>query len=345
MMQYPIRPTVHDIAREAGVSLATVDRVLNARPGVREETIARVQAVVDRIGYVRDTFAANLARQRLYRFAFVLPEGPGQFVETLSEALTEAHASNVVDRVVLRIVHVPTHDPEAVVRMLSDLGDEGVDGVALMTPETPQVRDAVARLKADGLAVVAIASDLPSSMRDYFIGINNLAAGRTAGLLMGRFLRGPGEVLVVTNSMRSRDSLERRLGFDAVMWEDFPDQRILPSVESFDDPGRMAEIVREVMQARPMVRGIYSMGTGNTALLAALRASGRAGQVVVIGHELTPTTRSALQEGEMAAVIAQNTGHLVRSALRVLRALCDQRPIVEAQEQIRIDLIVRENLP
>ena len=67
------KPTVHDIAREAGVSLATVDRVLNARPGVREETIARVQAVVDRIGYVRDTFAANLARQRLYRFAFVLP--------------------------------------------------------------------------------------------------------------------------------------------------------------------------------------------------------------------------------------------------------------------------------
>ncbi|MEM6358054.1 MAG: LacI family DNA-binding transcriptional regulator, partial [Pseudomonadota bacterium] len=44
------KPTVHDIAKEAGVSLATVDRVLNARPGVRENTIARVQAAVDRLG-------------------------------------------------------------------------------------------------------------------------------------------------------------------------------------------------------------------------------------------------------------------------------------------------------
>ncbi|MEL6316609.1 MAG: LacI family DNA-binding transcriptional regulator, partial [Pseudomonadota bacterium] len=35
------RPTVHDIARVAGVSLATVDRVLNERPGVREKTIVK----------------------------------------------------------------------------------------------------------------------------------------------------------------------------------------------------------------------------------------------------------------------------------------------------------------
>ena len=338
------KPTVHDIAREAGVSLATVDRVLNARPGVREETIARVQAVVDRIGYVRDTYAANLARQRLYRFAFVLPEGPGQFVETLAEALHEAHASNVVDRVVLKVVRVPTQDPDAVVRVLADLAAAGMDGVALMAPETPQVRDAVAHLKSEGLAVVAIASDLPSSMRDYFTGINNLAAGRTAGLLMGRFLRDPGEVLVVTNSMRSRDSLERRLGFDAVMAEEFSEHCILPSVESFDDPVRMGLVVREVMARRPAIRGVYSMGTGNTALLGALRARGHAGDLVVIGHELTPTTRAALRSGEMSAVIAQNVGHLVRSALRVMRALCDQRPIIEAQEQIRIDLIVRENV-
>jgi LacI family transcriptional regulator len=102
--------------------------------------------------------------------------------------------------------------------------------------------------------------------------------------------------------------------------------------------------VREVMARRPAIRGVYSMGTGNTALLGALRASARPGDLVVIGHELTPTTRAALRSGEMSAVIAQNVGHLVRSALRIMRALCDQRPIFEAQEQIRIDLILRENI-
>ena len=339
------RPTVHDIAKEAGVSLATVDRVLNARSGVREATIARVQDAVARLGYVRDTSAANLARQREYRIAVVLPEGPSQFADTLTAALSEAGASPLGERMQLRILTVPTHDPHAITRRLRTLDTAGLDGIALMVPETPQVRDAVARLCDAGLAVVALASDLPNSRRDYFVGINSLAAGRTAGALMRRFVGGTGEILVATHSMRSRDSLERRLGFDMAMAQEHPRLRVLPSVESFDDPARMESVIARVIAARPHLAGIYAMGSGTRALLAALRRAPGRHRPVVIAHELTPTTRQALIDGEIAAVIAQNVGHLVRSALRVLRSLCDGMAIFEAQERVRIEIVLRENLP
>ena len=68
------KPTVNDIARVAGVSLATVDRVLNRRPGVRAVTVQKVHKAIDERGYVRDTAAANLARKRVYNFLFVLRE-------------------------------------------------------------------------------------------------------------------------------------------------------------------------------------------------------------------------------------------------------------------------------
>jgi LacI family transcriptional regulator len=339
------RPTVHDIAKEAGVSLATVDRVLNARPGVREKTIAKVQEAVARLGYVRDTYAANLARQRQYRLAFILPDGPSQFAQSLKAALQEAYAAQIADRTLLKTIRVPMEDPHAIVRTLQALNEAHLDGIALMVPETPQVRDAVARLKDAGVAVVTLVSDLPNSRRDFFIGINSVAAGRTAGSLMGRFVRGEGEILVVTNSMRARDSVERRLGFDEVMARDFPELTVLPSVEAHDDPARMERILGEVLARRTRLRGVYSMGSGNTTLLAALRASGRAGELVVIAHELTPATRAALIDGEIDAVIAQNVGHLVRSSLRVLRNLCDDLPIYEAQERLRIEVVLRENLP
>ncbi|WP_325166439.1 LacI family DNA-binding transcriptional regulator [Thermohalobaculum xanthum] len=339
------RPTVHDIAREAGVSLATVDRVLNARPGVREKTIAKVHAAVERLGYVRDTYAANLARQRQYRFVFILPEGPSQFAQTIKSALQEAYASHIADRTLLKVVRVPQQDPHAIVAALQSLNVDRLDGIALMVPETPQVRDAVSRLKDAGLAVVTLVSDLPNSRRDYFIGVNSVAAGRTAALLMGRFVRSGGEILVVTNSMRSRDSLERRLGFDDVMSRDFSDLVVLPSIEAYDDPARMERVITEVASGRERLVGIYSMGSGNSTLLAALRRSGRLGELIVIAHELTPTTRQALLENEIAAVIAQNVGHLVRSALRVLRNICDDLPIFEAQERVRIEIVLRENLP
>lgn len=338
------KPTVHDIAKEAGVSLATVDRVLNARAGVRDKTIAKVQAAVARLGYVRDTYAANLAKKRQYRFAFVLPEGPSQFVDTLSAAIEEAYASQVADRTLIEIIRVPLLDPHVIVRNLLSLQTDRLDGVALMVPETPQVRDAVARLKHEGISVVTLVSDLPNSQRDYFIGTNSVAAGRTAGLLMGRFVRTGGEVLVVSNSMRSRDSLERRLGFDEVISHDFNSLTTLPSVEFFDDPARMESVIAEVIARRPDLVGVYSMGSGNTAMLTALRRSGRLSDLVVIAHELSPTTRKALIENEVAAVIAQNVGHLARSALRVLRNLSDNLPIYEAQERVRIEILVRENL-
>ncbi len=339
------RPTVHDIAKEAGVSLATVDRVLNARPGVREKTITKVNDAVKRLGYVRDTYAANLARQRQYRFAFVLPEGSGQFAKSLGAALQEVYSSHVADRIQLKIVRVPTQDPHAIVRTLRSLDASRLDGLALMVPETPQVRDAVSRLKDAGLAVVALVSDLPNSRRDFFVGVNSIAAGRTAALLMGRFVKLPGEILVVANSLRSRDSLERRLGFDTVITSDFSELLALPTVEWRGDPERMERIVSELVAGRERLVGVYSMGSGNEVLLSALRKSGRLRDLVVLAHELTPAMRHALQENEVAAVIAQNVGHLVRSALRVLRNLCDDQQIFEAQERVRIEVVLRENLP
>jgi LacI family transcriptional regulator len=65
----------------------------------------------------------------------------------------------------------------------------------------------------------------------------------------------------------------------------------------------------------------------------------------VIVHELTAHTRASLASGEIAAVIAQNPGHLIRSAQRILRARIDGVPIDAAQEQIRIEIIISENLP
>lgn len=339
------KPTVHDIAKEAGVSLATVDRVLNARAGVRGQTVERVQAAIARIGYIRDQSAANLARQRQYRFAFVLPDGPSQFIETLRAAVTEATGAQVADRTEARIFAAPVHDPHAVARLLESLSPQEFEGVAIMVPETPQVRDAVAHLKAAGMAVVALVSDLPNSGRDHFVGINNLAAGRTAGVLMGRFHGGkPGKILIAAGSLLARDSIERRLGFDSVMAESFPGLKVLPSLESHDDPQRMGRIVTAALTSNPDVTGVYSLGAGNRPLLEALRAAGRRADLVVILHELTPLTRAGLESGEVDAVITQNTGHLVRSAIRVLRAKCDGGGIIESQERIRIDIVIRENL-
>jgi len=339
------RPTVNDLAKAAGVSLATVDRVLNSRPGVREQTVRRVNEAIERIGYVRDVTAANLARQRRYKFAFVLPEAPGEFVTLLKAAVTEAAASPIVDRTELTVATVPANDPHFLVKTLRRLGAQQIDGIAIFAPETPHVRDEIAHLKEHGVAVVALVSDLPNTGRDHFVGVDNIAAGRTAGVLMGRFLSDiRGSVLVLASSMQARANAERRLGFDQVMAEQFPDIQVLPSLEGHDDASTIKRVVSTVLDNRPDLAGVYSVGTGNGVLVDLLKEHSRGQDLVVIAHELTRNTRRALEDGTLDAVINQNVGHIARSALRVLRAKTDGIDILSAQERIRIEIVIRENL-
>lgn len=338
-----LRPTVHDIAKVAGVSLATVDRVLNARPGVRDATIDRVHKAIDTLGYVRDVAAANLARGRTYSLAFVMPAAKNAFLDAIRAEISDAAGRAMVDRAQIRVVSVPALDSNAYARALAGLED--VDGVAIMAPETPQVRDAITRLKQRGVAVVAFVSDLPGSARDHFVGINNVAAGRTAAVLMGRFLgQQSGTVLVLAGSMLARDHVERRLGFDAVMARQFPRLTVLPSLEGRDDSDTVIRLLPPVLDSRPDLCGIYSLGAGNRGLIRVLEDRGLTDKVTVVAHELTPPARAALVSGTFDAVITQDVGHVIRSAVRVLRAKTDGSAINAAQERIRIDIFLAENL-
>jgi LacI family transcriptional regulator len=338
-------PTVHDIARVARVSLATVDRVLNSRPGVSEETVRRVADAVRDLGYVRDLSAANLARRRRYRFLFVLPARGSEFLAAVREAIAEAAAALEVERVSVSVMAPPSDDPHALARAIAALAPDGVDGVAIFARESPIVRDAVLHLGERGIAVVTLISDLPTSGRLDFVGVNNVAAGRTAALLLGRFLPPvPASVLVVTASMQSRDSAERRLGFDDLMRSEFPHLRVLPTLESHEDEERLREGLTRAVREQRDVRGVYAAGGDNALLLSVLQAV-TATPLIAIAHELTEATRRGLEGGELAAVINQDPGHLVRSALRILRAHLDDRPVVASQERVLIQVLLRENLP
>ena len=339
------RPTANDLARAAGVSLATVDRVLNARPGVRSATVEKVNKAIADLGYVRDSTAANLARRRVYNLLFILPQTSNEFVKALEEQIALQSAKLLHHRTSISKRLVPLFDPQAIVETLDALDPAQTDGVAVFGPETPAVRDAVKRTRARGIAIVSLVADLPSSDRNYYVGIDNVAAGRTAAQLMGRFLNRAGRVLVITGSRLARDHLERRKGFDETIAENFPELVVTASVEGRDDPQLIRTLLPDVISSYPDLCGIYSSAAGNSGLIEFLKETGLHNDLVVIAHELTSSSRAALEQGVFDAIISQDTGHLVRSTIRLLKATADNMDIDHTQERIRIDVYLKENMP
>ncbi len=338
-----MKPTVHDIARSAGVSLATVDRVLNGRPGVRNSTRQRVEQAITALGFVRDVAAANLAKRRTYKFCFILPGNDNSFMIGLRREVEAAIARSIVERTRISIIEVPAFDVDALVQALKTLSDENPDGVAVVAIDAPEVRVAVGELIDAGIAVVTLVSNLGGPGRHHYAGIDNIAAGRTAANLMGRFLsKSDGRVGVLAGSMLVRDHRERLEGFLSVLAEDFPQVAILPVMEARDDPVLAEAMIRDALRCHVGLNGIYSLGAGNRGLIRALRETQT--RPVVIAHEVSASTREALLDGTIDAVLNQDAGHEVRSAIRVLKAKADGLPVLTAQERIRIDIFLKDNL-
>jgi LacI family transcriptional regulator len=340
------KPTTKDLARAAGVSLATVVRVLNARSGVRQATVERVHRAIKKINFVRDMSAANLARKKQYQLVFLLPDHDDEFIELIQKEISQANSFLAHERTSVSIIRAPANDPHRIAEQIDNLSAEEIDGVAIMAPETPQVRDAILRLESRGMAVVAFVSRQPNAEGAYYVGINNEAAGRTVGQLMARFTgQQKGTVLVLTETMQSRDSQERRLGFDTIMGKYASRLIVGPSMETYGDPLRSEKIVKVAMRSQPPVVGIYLMNHDIHKTMQAIDELGMARQMVIIGHELTSQTRDRLVNGSIDAVINQDVGHLVRSSIRMLRAKITRMSPMASQERIRIEIILRENMP
>ncbi|WP_439401695.1 LacI family DNA-binding transcriptional regulator [Bradyrhizobium sp. DASA03068] len=351
----PTALTLKDIAREAGVSLATVDRVLHNRPGVRPDTVRRVKDAIARNSFQPHVAAAELARGRARRFAFVMPSGPNPFMQQIEAYLGEMAAWLSARRLNVEMIAADVFEPAALAASLEALSGD-YDGIAVVALDHPSVRAAINDLVDAGAKVVTLVSDVPSSRRHHYVGIDNIAAGRTAGALVGRLVgQRSGKVAIVAGSQGLRDHAERIFGFNQVMASEFPDLSVLPVLEGRDEDDRSEQLLARLLGKHADIVGLYNVGAGTQGVAKALndkaqneKASGAAGrdkQVVFVGHDVTALTRRLLLQGVMDAAISQNPGHEARAAVRVLLALARGEPILSEQEKIRIDIVMRDNLP
>lgn len=339
------RTTVHDVAAEAKVSLATVDRVLNGRPGVKAATIERVNAVVKKIGFTRDWHAANMAKRRDYRIRFLIPEGDNAFMQLLREEVATASQVEQQRRTFVEMKPIPPFNGSALIAALDAVQKGELTGVVFVATDAPGVKEAIKRLFERGVVPITLVSDIPGSARAHFVGIDHIAAGRTAASLLGRFLQPRiGKVAVIAGSMLLRDHVDRRFGFEQLMHSEYDDIEVLPVSEGLDDNHRTQYLVETLLQQHDDLIGIYNLGAARRGLIGALKSQNKQAKVCVIAHDLTEDSREALRDGTFDAVIHQHPPHQVRSAIRLVRAYADKTSFEESQERIRIDIFLRDNL-
>jgi LacI family transcriptional regulator len=337
------RSTIVDIARRAEVSTATVDRVLNGRAGVAAANRHRVMQAARDLGYL--PFEGMVALpSRPVHLEFFIPLVENGFTGELVTWIRR-FAATVPLVASCTIRALDGFGPDALLPALETVALR-TGGIGLVAADHPRSREAIRRVCEAGVRVVTIASDLPGSGRSAYVGVDNLVAGRTAALLMGRMAgRGGGAIGLFMGSRSYDGHLGRETGFRAVLERDFPSLRLLPAIETGERSDRTHLAMTRLLRDTPDLAGIYCVGAGRSGIVAALREVRPPHPPLVIMHDLTDRTPSWLAEGLIDVVIDQNVQLVAEQAvIRLLGAIAASSPQLGLRD-IEPRIILRENIP
>jgi LacI family transcriptional regulator len=290
------RPTITDLAAAAGVSIATVDRVLNQRLPVREDTAVRVVQAAERIGY----HATSLLRRRLSeapvrRFGFLLQK-PDAFYRQLGQELMTSSRSCRLVEAKPTIEYVEDVVPAIIATRLLQIAKKS-DAVAVVAMDYPVVNEAVETIIAQGKPVFTLLSNINSPAVSGHFGADSRKCGRIAGWTISRLAKKPGKIGILVGSQRYLNQELSEISFRTYMREHAPEFQLLEPIINLDDERIAYEAVSEMVAGNADLVAIYVSGGGQEGLIRALREFCAPHQVVAVCNELTPATRAALHDG------------------------------------------------
>ncbi|CAE6823367.1 hypothetical protein R70006_06793 [Paraburkholderia domus] len=332
---------IKEIALQAGLGVATVDRALNGRANVREHTRNRVEQAIKEL----EKQELNLANTGRKLMVDVVVEAPARFSDEIKNAL-EAELALLHPAVVRpRFLLQETMTTAEVVEALRSICRRGSHGVFLKARDVPEIAEAIGELQRHGIPVVTLFTDIPLSGRIAYAGLDNRVAGATAAYLLGLLLGPqPANVLITMSDENFRGEEEREISFRRALRKGHPQLKLIDASGGHGIDLPTEERVRSVLSDDTRIAAVYSMGGGNVAILRALAAQQQA-PVCFIGHDLDKDNVRLLRAGRIQAILHHDLRQDMRSACHHVMHFHKLLPASSVASSSSVVVVTPENIP
>lgn len=330
------KPTYAQIAEAAKVGTATVERVLNGRGGVSEGTAQKVVAAaraLDWGGRLPDR------HRGIVRIEVMLVRPDGTFFARLAQAFKRISAT-LDPTLQVHLSFVDENDSDEIAKRILRPATRR-SGLIVCAPDHPRIANALEQISAAGQRIVQIVTRIKADSD--FVGIDNYAAGRMAGMMMSRLGAEAGTVVALSHSARYQVHRDRIRGFSDFLQQHPRDDLKFRHI-AFGGDDRMAGMrwVAEAFDKWPDLSGFYNVGGGNSGVFDGLRNLDR--KVFFVGHELSDSATAALQDGTADIIFDQLPETQARRSLDIILSKLGYIETTVTNPPIRFATITAENI-
>ena len=334
--------TIKEIAALAGVSRGTVDRVLNNRGSVNEETKQRIEEIAKRLNYQPNKAGILLAAQKKnYKIGVILFADSTLFFQEMMDGINEK-MNELSGYNITRVTRMVPFEEDAQLQAIDELTSEGINGLVLSPYNGEKIHCRIDQLMDAGIPVITLNSDIPSR-RLAFVGCDFYRCGATAAGLVGRTTFGEIYVGIITGSSHILSHSERIRGFADRIQEAYPNIHIVETVENHDDDVECYKLVRQMLAEHPQINCIYFTAGGVSGGCKAIEEHDK--PLSVFAYDNIATTVEYVRKGVITAILCQQHELQGYQSIELLsKYLFENTPPEKDHIYLDVDIRISENL-
>ncbi|MBP2657591.1 MAG: transcriptional regulator, LacI family [Firmicutes bacterium] len=300
-----MRVTIKSVAEAANVSRGTVDKVLNDRPGVSDEVREKVKNVAKGLGYTVNLVGKALAFQKnpIKIGVIILNKKDGLFKE-IYKGIKLAHNELKDSGIIIECCVMQNFDVDEQLKYIKELEKKNIRALALSPLDEEAVKNELNRLAKKDIKIITFNTDVPGINKICFVGQDLKKSGRVAGQLIGDLLPNGGDVAIITGPAKIKALEERKAGFEELIEAEYPNIKIIDTVEIVQDKKSSYLKTIELLEAHSNLNAIFITGGGIGGVGRALHQLNKK-KVKFVCFDLLPETIELMKDKTIDFTITQ----------------------------------------
>lgn len=341
---------IKDIAKMAGVSAGTVDRILHNRGNVSQASREAVERILAEVNYKFNLHISAISCRKSFRITVTTPvASPGEYWSSIQSGIEHAVEEYSDISITCNYVYYNQYDIYSCKSAFHSIADQAPDAVIIGPTFVHETQDLCSKLDAAGIPYIFVDSVIPDTHPLATFTTDHYACGLLLGKLLHSMLAKEGSVAIFgaqrTGNERASTSLERRRGFHDYMARAGLSDRIRETSFSVLNPEENEKGIEEFIRENKDIRGIAVMNSRGYIIADILRKKG-VDDIVIISFDLTSNNIRCVQDGSITALLCQRPELQGFNAIKeMIQYLIYRQGDKPNYHTMPIDIIMKENLP